>query len=51
MDFKTPTIRFLSLELNNMKNVENGTVFVNGYTKKDGWTKYTFEAVSKVFAF
>ena len=44
MDFNKSIIRFLSLELNNMKNVENGTVFVNGYTKKDAWTKYNLDS-------
>lgn len=44
MNAKNSIIRFLSLELNNMKNVENGTVYVNGFTKKDGWTKYNLDS-------
>lgn len=44
MDFNNSIIRFLSLELNNMKNVENGIVCVNGYTKKDAWTKYNLDS-------
>lgn len=44
MNFNKSIIRFLSLELNNMKNVENGTIFVNGYTKKDAWTKYNLDS-------
>lgn len=43
MNFNDSIIRFLSLDLNNMKNVENGTIFVNGFSKKDAWMKYNFE--------
>ena len=41
MDFNKSIIRFLSVSINNINNVENGTIHVNGFTKKDNWTNYS----------
>lgn len=41
MDFNKSIIRFLSVSINNINNVENGTIHVNDFSKKDSWTKYS----------
>lgn len=43
MNFNNSIIRFLSVSINNINNVENGTINVNGFSKKDCWTKYTID--------
>ena len=43
MNWNKCIFRFLSIDIQNVKNIGYGKLFVNGYTEKKGWTGYNYE--------